>query len=317
MPDQDALFALALARTRRMSLQNRLLTWALRRWVKPDSRRDQGVVASRVRTDRVPFGAKLAPGWRIRAERGAALNGEWIEPIAPDHPAHGRCILYLHGGAYIAMSARTHRSVTSRLAAGADARLFALDYRLAPEHPFPAALEDALAAWHALSADTPSQGIAVAGDSAGGGLALALLIALRDAGERLPAAAVLFSPWTDLAATGNSLIDNDEADPLFFGSWVAPMARHYLGDTPPTSPLASPVYADLTGLPPLLIQVGDCEVLLDDSRRVAENARRSGVDVTLETWHGVPHAWQVFAPILPEGRAALRDASAFIRTKLA
>jgi monoterpene epsilon-lactone hydrolase len=299
-----------------MSLRNSLLTWALRRWVKPGSRRDQDVFASRAQAGRVPFGAKLAPGWRMRAEGGTPLNGEWIEPVAPDHPAHERCILYLHGGAYIAMSARTHRSVTSRLAAGADARLFALDYRLAPEHPFPAALKDALAAWHALSADTPPSGIAVAGDSAGGGLALALLIALRDAGERLPAAAVLFSPWTDLAATGSSLIDNDAADPLIFGSWVAPMARHYLGDTPATNPLASPVYADLAGLPPLLIQVSDCEVLLDDSRRVAENARRSGVDVTLEIWPEVPHAWQVFAPILPEGRAALSGAGAFIRSKL-
>jgi monoterpene epsilon-lactone hydrolase len=300
-----------------MSLQNKLLTWALRQWVKPGSRRDQSVIASRARAGRVPFGAKLAPGWRIRTEQGAPFDGEWIEPVASDHPAYGRRILYLHGGAYIAMSPRTHRSVTSRLAAGADARLFALDYRLAPEHPFPAALEDALAVWHALSADTPPSNIAVAGDSAGGGLALALLVALRDAREPLPAAAVLFSPWTDLAATGSSHIDNDAADPLFFGSWVAPMARHYLGATPATNPLASPVYADLTGLPPLLVQVGDSEVLLDDSRRVAETARRCGVDVRLEIWPGVPHAWQVFAPILPEARAALSDAGAFIRSKLA
>src|ERR1700722_1945272 len=120
-----------------MSLQNSLLTWALRRWVKPDSRRDQDVLASRARAGMVPFGAKLAPGWRIRPERCWPLNGEWIEPTAPDHQATGRCLLYLHGGAYIAMSARTHRSVTSRLAASSDTRLFALDYRLAPEHPFP------------------------------------------------------------------------------------------------------------------------------------------------------------------------------------
>jgi acetyl esterase/lipase len=226
-------------------------------------------------------------------------------------------VLYLHGGGYLFGSPKTHRQVLIAMAKAFQAPAYGLDYRLAPEHPFPAALEDALAAWHALSAETPPSSIAVAGDSAGGGLALALLVALRDAGEPLPAAAVLFSPWTDLAATGNSLIDNDAADPLFFGSWVAPMARHYLGATPGTTPLASPVYADLTGLPTLLIQVGDSEVLLDDSRRVAENARRSGVDVTLENWPGVPHAWQVFAPILPEGRAALSGAGAFIRSKLA
>jgi len=207
-----------------MSWRNSLITWALRRWVKPGSLLTQSVAASRARTERVPFGAKLAPDWRVRVD--PARNGEWIEPEAADHPAHERCILYLHGGAYIAMSARTHRSVTSRLACWSDARLFALDYRLAPEHPFPAALDDALAAWRALVASgmAPSR-IVVAGDSAGGGLALALLVALRDAGEEMPAAGVLLSPWTDLAVTGKSIVTNDAADPLFFGRWVAPIAR--------------------------------------------------------------------------------------------
>jgi monoterpene epsilon-lactone hydrolase len=297
-----------------MSWQNRLLTWALRRWIKKESLRGQDVSASRTQTAKVPFGAKLAPGWRIRAER----NGEWIEPAAENDAAREQCILYLHGGGYFAMSPQTHRSLTSRLAAASRAPLFALDYRLAPEHPFPAALEDALAAWHALiAAGTPPSRIIVAGDSAGGGLALALLVALRDAGDELPAAAVLFSPWTDLAATGRSIVENDQADPLFFGSWVASAARHYLGNAPATNPLVSPVYADLTGLPPLLIQVGDSEVLLDDSRRVAENAKRSGVETILQIWPGVPHGWQIFAPILPEGRAALRDAGAYVKVKLA
>jgi acetyl esterase/lipase len=300
-----------------MSWQNRLVTAALRRWVKPSSLVPQTVAQSRARTELVPFGAKLPRGWRVRVERAEGLDGEWIEPIATDHPARRRCILYLHGGAYIAMSARTHRAVTSRLAGWSETRLFALDYRLAPEHPFPAALDDALAAWRALiAAGTPPSRMVVAGDSAGGGLALALLIALRDARETMPAAAVVFSPWTDLAATGASIVANDAADPLFFGSWIGPTARHYLGRTAATHPLVSPVYADLTGLPPLLIQVGDSEVLLDDSRRVAENAARAGVDATLRVWPGVPHGWQIFAPILPEGRAALRDAGAFIRARL-
>jgi epsilon-lactone hydrolase len=304
-------------RVRRMSLENRLLTWALRRWIKPNSLRNLDVVASRALTARVPFRAKLAPGWRIRAEHGTALTGEWIEPTAPNHTGRTRCILYLHGGAYVAMSARTHRSVTSRLAGWSDACLFALDYRLAPEHPYPAALEDALAAYRRLiDAGMAPSGIVVAGDSAGGGLALALLLAVRDAGLPLPAAAVLFSPWTDLAATGPSIIGNSEADALFFGTCVAAQAAYYLAQTPATDPLASPVYADLTGLPALLIQVSDSEVLLDDSRRVFANARHSGVDATLQIWRGVPHGWQVFAPILPEGRAALRDAAAFIHARL-
>jgi acetyl esterase/lipase len=156
----------------------------------------------------------------------------------------------------------------------------------------------------------------VAGDSAGGGLALALLLALRDARDPLPAAAVLFSPGTDLAATGESLVTNNTADALFFGSWVASAARHYLAETSATNPLASPVYADLAGLPPPFIQVGDSEVLLADSRRVAENARKAGSEATLQIWRGVPHCWQIFAPALPDGRDALREASAFIASRL-
>jgi monoterpene epsilon-lactone hydrolase len=300
-----------------MSLRNKALIWALRRWIKPASLRDRDIAEIRALSQRVPFGAKLLLGWRIRTEHGAALNGEWIEPSAPDHAARDRCILYFHGGGYVAMSPRTHRSMTSRLATWSNARLFALDYRLAPEHSFPAALEDALSAYRALIAigASPSRMI-VAGDSAGGGLALALLLALRDAGDPLPAGAVLFSPWTDLAATGESIVTNNAADPLFFGSWVAPAARHYLADTPATNPLASPIYADLTGLPPLFIQAGDSEVLLDDSRRVAEKAKKAGVEVTIQIWRGVPHCWQIFAPVLPEGRDALRAASAFIASRL-
>ena len=300
-----------------MSWQNRLLTQALRRWVKPNSLRSQDVAASRALTARVPFGAKLAPGWRVRAENGPVLKGEWIEPQAADHLARLRCILYFHGGAFIAMSARTHRAITSRLAVWSDAALFALDYRLAPEHPFPAALDDALAAYRALiTAGTPASRIVIAGDSAGAGLALSLLLVLRDANESQPAAAVLFSPCADLAATGNSITENSMADPMFYGAWIATVMQHYLADTLATNPLVSPVYADLANLPPLLIQVGDSEVLLDDSRRVHDNAKRAGVAATLQVWSGVPHGWQMFATILPEARAALRDAATFIHARL-
>ena len=300
-----------------MSLRNRALTWALRRWIKPNSLRDRDIAELRALSGRVPFRAKLNRSWRIRIEHGTALKGEWIEPSAPDHAARDRCILYFHGGGYVAMSPRTHRSVTSRLATWSNARLFALDYRLAPEYPFPAALEDALSAYRALIAvgANPSR-MVLAGDSAGGGLALALLLTLRAAGDPLPSAAVLFSPWTDLAATGKSVVTNNTADALFFGSWLASAARHYLADTPATNPLASPLYADLAGLPPLFIQVSDSEVLLDDSRRAAENARKAGIEVTLQIWRGVSHCWQIFAPFLPEGRDALREASAFIASRL-
>jgi acetyl esterase/lipase len=297
-----------------MSWQNTVLTWALRRWVKPRSRSGPDVAAARALTGRVPFGAKLPPGWRVRPVDTAPLAGEWIEPALAGAGARRRCILYFHGGGYIAMAARSYRSVTSRLAAWSDTSLFALDYRLAPEFPFPAALDDALAAYRGLIASGISPGrIVVAGDSAGGGLALALLVTLRDAGERLPAAAVLFSPWTDLAATGQSLVANSDSDALLLGSWVAPAARYYLGDVPATHKLASPLYADLTGLPPMLLQVSDTEILLDDSRRVATSAMRSGVAVTLRIWPGLPHVWQMFAPFLPEGRTALREAAGYVR----
>jgi acetyl esterase/lipase len=300
-----------------MSWRNQALTWGLRRWIKPGSLQNQTIAEMRARSGRVPFPAKLAAGWRIRPVQSGALNGEWIEPDAADGTAQTRCILYLHGGGYVAMSARTHRAITSRLATWSGARLFALDYRLAPEFPFPAALEDAMAAWRALIATgAPPSHMMVAGDSAGGGLALALLLALRAAGEAPPAAAVLFSPWTDLAATGDSILTNSAADALFFGSAIAPMARHYLAGGPPTNPLVSPVYADLTGLPALFIQVGDTEVLLDDSRRLAENASKAGVEIILQIWPGVSHGWQIFAPILPEARDALRQASDFIASRL-
>jgi acetyl esterase/lipase len=300
-----------------MSWRNQALTWALRRWIKPNSIRDQTIAEMRAQAGRVPFPAKLTPGWQLRTVQSGALKGEWIEPAAADHSARTRYILYFHGGGYVAMSARTHRSITSRLATWGDASLFALDYRLAPEFPFPAALDDAMAAWRALIAmgARPSR-MLVAGDSAGGGLALALLLALREANETLPAAAVLFSPWTDLAATGESIVANSATDPLISGSWVAPMARHYLADTPPTNPLVSPVYADLTGLPTLFIQVSDSEVLLDDSRRLVENASKAGVKATLRIWPGVPHGWQIFAAFLPEARDALREASDFIALRL-
>jgi epsilon-lactone hydrolase len=301
----------------RMSLRRVALGFVLRRWLKPRLGRTRDVAAARARSGRTRLRVKPAPGWRIRPETSAALKGEWIEPTAADHAAWGRCILYLHGGGYILMSPQTHRPITTRLAAWSEARLFALDYRLAPEHPFPAALDDAVAAYRALiEAGTPPDHIAVAGDSAGGGLALALLVALRDAGDTLPACAVAFSPWTDLAAAGQSVIDNEHTEVMLSSRLIAPTARLYLGDTPATDPLASPVYADLTGLPPLLVQVSDSEILLDDSRRVAENARRSGVHAILRVWHGLPHVWQYFARFLPEARVALREAATFIRARL-
>jgi acetyl esterase/lipase len=187
--------------------------------------------------------------------------------------------------------------------------VFAPDYRLAPESPFPAALEDTLAAYRGLRASMPAQAIVVSGESAGGGLTLALLVALRDAGESLPAAAALFSPWTDMAFTGDSARTNNRRCAMLDADTVRKAAAWYLGNADARNPLASPVYADLAGLPPLLIHVGENELLLDDSTRLAH---RAGVDCHLKIWPVVPHAWQLFQ-WLPEAQQSLDEAAAFLR----
>jgi epsilon-lactone hydrolase len=226
-----------------------------------------------------------------------------------------RQILFLHGGAYVTGSPTLYRHILWRFAVAAEAQVAAIDYRLAPEHPFPAAVEDAVAAWHGLldeSAD-PSRSV-VMGDSAGGGLALALLLRLRDIGSPLPAAAVALSPWTDLAMTGNSLQQNGAADPMENPDDIPYLAACYLGDGgDPRNPYASPLYGDPTGLPPTLIQVGGDEILLDDSVRMAEGMRAAGCEVELEVWPRMPHVWHAFAPVMPEARQAIARVGAFVR----
>lgn len=251
---------------------------------------------------------------RVSKVEGGAVHGEWVLPL-DGVVEDGRTILYLHGGGYVFCTEETHRALTTTLANRAKARVFAPAYRLAPEHPFPAAVDDAkaAAAWLFEQGVDPARTI-VAGDSAGGGLALALLLARRDAGLAPMAGAYLLSPWTDLAGTGESMTTNRDRDAMFASDRIAEFAREYLGSEPPTHPLASPLYADLTGLPPLIIQAGSDEVLLDDARRLAERARAAGVEVWIETWPGVPHVWQLWTPYLPEARDALARAVTWITT---
>ena len=236
---------------------------------------------------------------------------EWI---VPPGAAAERVVLYLHGGGYVVCSVSTHRDMISRIARAAEARALGVEYRLAPEHPFPAAVEDATAAyrWLVSSGANPA-GIAIAGDSAGGGLTLATLVALRDAGDPLPAAAVCLSPWVDLEGIGDSMTTKAAADPFVRKEMIQFMAQQYLKDGDLRTPLAAPLYAELHGLPPLLLQVGTAEVLLDDSTRIAENARAAGVQVTLDVWEDMIHVWQLFAPMLPEGQQAIEHIGAFIR----
>jgi monoterpene epsilon-lactone hydrolase len=297
-----------------VSWQNFAFSTFLRWRMKPMAKHGLDVAKVRAATAKPMVQAKVPDGWRIRALTVPPLKGEWIER-ADTTGQSDRTVLYFHGGGYFFCSPETHRPITLGLAAGADAHLFSLDYRLAPENRYPAALEDAMAAYRRLLADgIPADRIVFGGDSAGGGLALSTLLALRDAGERLPAGAVLFSPWTDLAGTGGTLVSNDRSDVMFHGDGIRSGGRIYLGDDDAADPLASPLYGDLAGLPPLFIQASDTEVLLDDSRRFVDKARAAGVRVDFRAWHKLPHVWQIFAPTLPEARAALAEASAFIRS---
>ncbi|HEV2546498.1 MAG TPA: alpha/beta hydrolase [Stellaceae bacterium] len=295
-----------------MSWQNVVLTLILRWRIKRNAKGEPDVAKARALAARTAMKPRIPPGWRIR-QVSSPRAGEWVERV-DDASELRRTILYLHGGGYYFCSQETHRSITLALAIGAEARVFVPDYRLAPEHRFPAAIEDAVAAYRdLLSNGTPAARLVIAGDSAGGGLALATLLSLRDASDPLPAAAVLFSPWTDLAATGASLRTNDKRDPMFSGETVAQTARIYLGETPPINPLASPLYAELKGLPPLFIQASDSEVLLDDSSRLAEKATCAGIAVSFRAWHKLPHVWQFFTPFLPEARQALAETADFIK----
>ena len=252
---------------------------------------------------------------RSESVEAGGVPGEWI---AAPNATGGHVLYYLHGGGYTIGSVNTHRALIARLSAAAGIRALAIDYRLAPEHPFPAAVEDAVAAYRwLLDHGTDPAGIVIAGDSAGGGLTVATLVALRDADLPLPAAAVCLSPWVDLEGIGESATTRAAADPMIDGASLGEGAQQYLAGADPRTPLAAPLYADLSGLPPMLIQVGDAEVLLDDSTRLAERAKAAGVDVTLEVWEHMVHVWQYFAAILPEGQQAIDRIGAFVRERTA
>lgn len=236
-----------------------------------------------------------------------------LESVTPGARSD-QTLLYLHGGAYVIGSPQDYRSLTAELGRAAGVRAVAVDYRLAPEHPYPAAVDDALRAYRALlAAGHAPRDIVVAGDSAGGGLAVALLVAARDAGLPLPAAAVVISPWVDLACNGRSMQSKVDEDPSLKRDGLLSMARHYLQGRPADTPLASPLHAQLAGLPPLLLQVGTAEILLDDAIRLAGVAAEAGVRLQLSVWPDMVHVWHFFGFMLAEGRLAIREAGDFIR----
>jgi acetyl esterase/lipase len=234
--------------------------------------------------------------------------GEWL---CPESALPGT-LLYVHGGGFVACSPATHRPITAALARLTRRRVFSVDYRLAPEHRYPAAVDDVARAYEWLSAETRGGPIALAGDSAGGNLVLSLALRLRDHGLRRPACVVMFSPWTDLAATGASSRTNDGVDPMFHFENSSAFAAAYLNGERPDSPEVSPVYADLGGLPPVLLHVGSTETLLDDSRRIHDRIREAGGVSELKIYEGVAHCWQMLVPLVPEATASLREAARFI-----
>ena len=240
------------------------------------------------------------------------VGGEWIRP--PDCPPDA-AILYLHGGAWTLGWYDSHRRLVGQLCRDSGLAAFAADYRLAPEHPFPAAPEDCLAAYRGLLASgIPASRLALAGDSAGGNLVLATLMAARDSGDPLPAAAVCISPMIDLLATGESF--GAGGDALLDAGFAMENVRRYLGGADPRDPRASPYYGDLSGLPPLLVQAGGDEILLSDARRLEAMARAAGVQAELSVWPGMWHVWHTFAPWMKEAADAIAQAASFIRSRI-
>jgi monoterpene epsilon-lactone hydrolase len=254
---------------------------------------------------------ELTVGAKSEPVDADGVRAEWI---AASGAAADRAILYLHGGGYVLGSLHSHRDMCERLSRAAQARVLALEYRLAPEHPFPAAVEDATAAYQwLLKQGLRPKRIAIAGDSAGGGLTFATLLALKRGGSPMPACATPLSPWVDLEGLGDSMTSKDSEDPMVHKPLVEEMAKTYVPSGDFRNPLAAPLYGDLAGLPPLLIQVGSRETLLDDAVRIADKAKRAGVDVEIEVWPGQIHVWQIFASRLDEGEQAIQKLGAFIR----
>jgi epsilon-lactone hydrolase len=295
------------------SWQARVLSLAVRGLVR---RRNWGPERTLAKRARRLFGAPRPYAWimtrglRHELTRDGNVRGEWL---IPDDPLPG-VVFYVHGGGFVSCSAATHRPITTALARLTRRRVFSVEYRLAPEHRFPAAHEDVFAAYRWL-VTTPVQSssrVAVVGDSAGGNLVLALAIRLRNERQPAPACVVAFSPWADLGGTGASVRTNDGRCAMFRSANIAEFATAVLGPVPGDTLAASPVHADLSGLSPVLLQVGSTELLLDDARRVHERIRAAAGTSQIEIYEDVAHGWQMLFPLVPEARTSLRNAAAFI-----
>ena len=273
--------------------------------------RPGGLAERRDRLDGLGAAFALPPDVRTESVQAGSVVAEWTETPGAEP---GRVILFLHGGGYVSGSIRSHRHMIAEAGRQAKARTLALGYRLAPEHPFPAALDDALAGYRfLLSSGLDPAAIVLAGESAGGGLAVATLVSLRDAGDPLPARIWCSSPWVDLTMSGWTMTSKAAVDPLIQRDYLTELAGAYLHGADPRNPLVSPIHADLRGLPPMLIQVGSAETLLSDSVALAARAGEADVRVTLQVWPEMIHAWHLFHPQLAAGREALHEVGRFVR----
>ncbi|MDQ6434798.1 alpha/beta hydrolase [Mesorhizobium sp. LHD-90] len=276
--------------------------------------RPTSLAERRERLDAVASAYGVAPDIRFDPVSVGGCEAEWS--LAPGSDP-SKVLLYFHGGGYCSGSIKSHRGMVGETGRAARVRTLALGYRLAPENPFPAALEDATAAFEFLLAQGigPDR-IAIGGDSAGGGLSLALMQRLRDAGKALPAATWLVSPWVDLEMTGATIDSKAAIDPLIHRDYLEQLAANYLAGHDPRDPLVSPLYADLSGLPPVLVQVGSAETLLDDAVRIAGKLGEADVPTRLEVWPHMIHAWHLWSAKLTAGRQAMQSAGRFIAEAL-
>jgi len=275
---------------------------------------DSEVLPLRDMFEKLAARTRPAAGTRVRHATISGVECDWVVPKNCDE---SRVLLFLHGGAYVMGSSKTHRTMVSHIAKAAGVRALLPNYRLAPEDPFPAGLEDCLAVYRQLLAGEVEPGkLAIAGDSAGGGMTMATLLSLRDAGDAMPAAACLLSPWLDLAAEGESVRTRAQQDPWFRAEDLPKTAAHYCLEGQIRDPLVSQLCGDMTGLPPILIQVGDHEILLSDSTRVSEKITAAGGQVTLQVWPDMWHVFQFFVGKMPESKRAIRDIGTFLKNQL-
>jgi len=292
------------------SLRSKICRLIIKKMVAPKLNNLQSIHETRNYMEKMARNAKLPKNSQIEK---ITINGMAAEWIYTDTASEERTILYLHGGGYNLCSVNTHREFAAHIANKSGTKVLLIDYRLAPEHPFPAALEDAVSAYYwLLDTGLTGKNIAIAGDSAGGGLALATAISIRDAGDSLPSSIACIAPWIDLRMTGDSIKTKSEIDPLIKTESAKVWAGNYIGNNDPRNPFISPLYAGIAGLPPLLIHIGTDDMLLDDSKRIAKKAEDAGVKVTLKIYENLWHVFHLNVRAMPEAKAAVAEFSSFI-----